>query len=260
MWWAPHVDVLRLFDDQLRDRLAPGEESERVGPVLRNDRHGFIGYRDLGGLDGAGLDAFIAAQRDHFAARQQRFEWKYYAHDLPKDLPERLTAAGLRPDPPETVMIGAALPLAAPPQLPPGVRLREVTTRADLERIRAMKEVVWGTDLSWLPDTLERELSGDGDTVVVVVAEAGDDIVCGGWIRFHDGTDFASLWGGSTHPDWRRKGIYRATVAYRAGLAVDRGFRYLQVDASDDSRPILERLGMRPVATTVPYLWRPEGS
>ena len=249
--------VLKLFDDQLRARLTPGDDSVRVGPVLRDDRDGFIVYRDLGGLDGAELDAFIAAQRDHFAALGKRFEWKYYAHDLPEDLPARLTAAGLRPDPPETVMIGEAAQLAAPPELPSGVRLREVTTRPDLERIRAMKEIVWGTDLSWLPDTLERELAGHGDPVVVVVAEAGDEIVCGGWIRFHDGTDFASLWGGSTHPDWRSRGIYRATVAYRAGLAVERGFRYLQVDASGESRPILQRLGMRAVATTVPYLWTP---
>ena len=31
----------------------------------------------------------------------------------------------------------------------------------------------------------------------------------------------------------------------------------LEVDASDDSRPILERLGFLPVATTTPYTWTP---
>jgi hypothetical protein len=51
--------------------------------------------------------------------------------------------------------------------------------------------------------------------------------------------------------------IYKATVAYRANLAAERGFRYLEVDASDDSRPILERLGFVPVTTTTPYVWRP---
>jgi GNAT superfamily N-acetyltransferase len=76
-------------------------------------------------------------------------------------------------------------------------------------------------------------------------------------VRFVQGTDFATLWGGSTLPDWRGRGIYRAIVAYRANLAAQRGFRYLQVDASADSRPILERLGFITVTTTTPFVWTP---
>ncbi|HEX6921630.1 MAG TPA: GNAT family N-acetyltransferase, partial [Actinomycetes bacterium] len=71
------------------------------------------------------------------------------------------------------------------------------------------------------------------------------------------GTDFASLWGGSTLAEWRGRGIYKALVSRRADEAAERGFRYLQVDASDDSRPILERLGLRKLTTTTPYVWRP---
>jgi 3-oxoadipate enol-lactonase len=33
--------------------------------------------------------------------------------------------------------------------------------------------------------------------------------------------------------------------------------RYIEVDASDDSRPILERLGFVTVTTTTPYVWPP---
>ena len=54
---------------------------------------------------------------------------------------------------------------------------------------------------------------------------------------------FATLQGGATLPEWRSRGVYRALVARRAVLAAERGCEYLQVDASDDSRPILERLG-----------------
>jgi GNAT superfamily N-acetyltransferase len=71
------------------------------------------------------------------------------------------------------------------------------------------------------------------------------------------GTDFAGLWGGGTVPDWRGRGIFRALVAYRAGLAAERGYDYVQVDASLMSRPILLRLGFEPVAITTPYLWTP---
>ncbi len=50
------------------------------------------------------------------------------------------------------------------------------------------------------------------------------------------------------------KDFSRAT---RARLAVARGIRYLQVDASASSRPILERLGFVAVTTTTPYVWSP---
>ena len=40
---------------------------------------------------------------------------------------------------------------------------------------------------------------------------------------------------------WRGRGIYRALVARRAQYAVRVGARYLQVDASSDSAPILQR-------------------
>jgi hypothetical protein len=46
-------------------------------------------------------------------------------------------------------------------------------------------------------------------------------------------------------------------VAVRARLAAEQGYRYLQVDASDDSRPILERLGFNAVTITTPYVWSP---
>ncbi len=58
----------------------------------------------------------------------------------------------------------------------------------------------------------------------------------------------------------RRRGIYRAIVAYRARLAADRGFRYIQVDASGASAPVLSRLGLLPVATTIPFVWDPSAS
>jgi hypothetical protein len=48
--------------------------------------------------------------------------------------------------------------------------------------------------------------------------------------------------------------VFRSLVAYRAALASARGVRYLQVDASPESRPILERLGFTELATTTPFL------
>jgi hypothetical protein len=90
-----------------------------------------------------------------------------------------------------------------------------------------------------------------------VLAMAGEVAVCAARIDFHPGTEFASLWGGGTRKVWRGKGIYRATVSYRARLAAERGFRYLRVDAMPTSRPILSRLGFVQLTTTVPYEFSP---
>ena len=206
---------------------------------------------------GAELDALIAGCIALYAGRGERFEWKLYGHDRPPDLGRRLEAAGLIAEERETVEVAVAASITGDPELPEGVALREVSERADLDRIARFEETIWGDDRGWLADMLEGEQTADPESLAIAVAETADGIVCAGWVRFVRGTDFASLWGGSTLPSWRRRGIYRALVAYRANLAVTRGFRYLQVDASDDSRPILERLGFAPVTTTTPYIWSP---
>jgi GNAT superfamily N-acetyltransferase len=258
------AELLAAYDTvraHVPDRLPAGASVERDGPVLRFlgfVGRGFVLYSDLGGLEGAALDELIARQIHAFAERDGAFEWKLAGHDRPADLPERLRAAGFVPEEQETVVIASTAEIAATPVLPEGVTLREVTSRADLERIAAMEDAVWGGGShGWLATSLDAERTADPEGLTIVLAEAGDEVVCAAWVRFERGTDFATLWGGATLPAWRRRGIYRATVAYRASLAAERGFRYLEVDASDDSRPILERLGFTAVTTTTPYVWSP---
>ncbi len=260
-------ELLAAYEAQLRARvphpLPPDETVERDGPVLRffgGPGQGWVLYRDLGGLEGAGLDALIARQTEFFRARGERFEWKYHGHDLPADLQERLRAHGFEAEPTETIVIAPVDAIVREPVLPEGVALREVIERADFERIAGMERAVWDDERSWLPDMLESERTVDPDSITVVVAEAGDTVVCAAWIRFEGDTEFATLWGGATLPEWRRQGIYRATVAYRANLAAARGKRYLETDASDDSNPILQRLGFVAATTTTPYVWSPRGS
>jgi GNAT superfamily N-acetyltransferase len=149
--------------------------------------------------------------------------------------------------------------MAADPVLPDGVVLREVSGAGDMRRIAAMHSVVWGEDLSWQADELTAAIAAAPDQVVVWAAEAGGEVVSAARIEFRPGSEFAGLWGGSTLPQWRGKGIYRALVARRAQQAAARGVRYLQVDASSDSAPILRRLGFRAITTTTPYIWSPPG-
>ena len=264
---TPDATELRhAYDTQVRarisDRLPAGTSVERDGPLVRFlgfAGRGFVLYRDLGGLDGAALDELIARQVHVFAARGESFEWKLHGHDEPADLPERLRAVGLVPEEQETIVIAPVADIAGEASLPKGVVLREVTTRTDFRRIAGLEEAVWGDEdqQDWLVNMLQSERDADPEGLAVIVAEAGETVVCAAWIRFDHGTEFATLWGGATLAEWRRRGICRATVVHRANLAAERGFRYLETDASDDSRPILERLGFIAVTTTTPYVWSP---
>ncbi len=258
------AELLASYDMQLRghvpERLPAGVRVERDGPLLRFlgfKFGGFVTYRDLGGLEGAQLDELIGRQVRVFAERGERFEWKLHGHDRPGDLPERLGAAGFEPEDVETVVIAPVANVAGAPRLPEGVSLCEVIDRTDFDRIAAMEQAIWQEEHSWLAESLEAERAVDPDALTVVVVEAPPAIVCAAWVRLERGTDFATLWGGATLPAWRGRGIYRATVAYRANLAAKRGFHFIEVDASDDSRPILERLGFVAVTTTTPFVWSP---
>ena len=256
------VALREAYDARLRTyipALPAGATVDTDGPLTRvTDGDGFVTYASVAGLDSGELDALIARTRDFYAARGMAVEWKLHGHDEPADLPERLAAAGFVPDEVETVLIGLAAPLADPaPPLPDGVRLREVTERPDLDRIEDLKVAVWGGDRAGLAAMLEGELAADPSALTVVVAEGGGEVVCAAWVRYVPGTPFATLWGGATLPVWRGRGIYRALVAYRAWLAVSRGYTYLQVDAAPMSRPILQRNGFVAVTTTTPYVFTP---
>ncbi len=251
-------DLLAAYDEHLRGTGVPalGAWVERDGPLLRvvGEERGFVtGPRDLSGYD---VDALITAQTGFFGARGEAVEWKVRGHDLPRDLPDRLCDAGFVAEATETVVIGgiADLPEASP--LPDGV----VISRAGAETIPAivaMESQVWGRDCAFIGDHLAGGLAASPDRLAIFIAEADGQVVSAAWTTLLEDGTFASLWGGATLEKWRGHGIYRALVAARARLAAERGYRYLHVDASDDSRPILQRLGFHAVTTTTPHIWSP---
>ncbi|MEU1255151.1 GNAT family N-acetyltransferase [Streptomyces chartreusis] len=256
-----HAAVLALFDRDMREGAQPdGPDArvERVGRIVRqvSSEHGWNGvvWSDL---DAAGADAAITEQIAHFSGLGREFEWKLYGHDLPVDLGQRLRAAGFVGQPEETLMIGEVAGLNLDAEPPEGIRILPVTDSAGVDLVAQVHEKAFGTDGSRLRHQLLAQLRADADTVVAVVALAGDTPVSAARMELVPGTRFAGLWGGGTVEGWRGRGIYRALVAHRARAAVDRGYRYLQVDAMSSSRPILERLGFEPLTTTTPYVHTP---
>ncbi|MER0243759.1 GNAT family N-acetyltransferase [Streptomyces sp. HSW2009] len=247
------------FDRQLREKApadGPASRVEQISGVVRqtSTENGWNGVL-WSQLDAATADAAIAEQIRHFGALGRSFEWKLYDYDEPADLADRLRAAGFVPEPAEALLVADVQRQPTEVRLPDGVTLRPVRDAADVRLMAEVHQQAFGTDASAFHARLAEQITAGSDTLVATVVMAGDEPVCAARMEFYPGTEFVGLWGGGTAPAWRGRGIYRALVAHRARIAAERGYRYLQVDASDDSRPILQRLGFVHLATTTPYVY-----
>ena len=258
-------EVLAAFNQQVRQSTSPdgtGARFETHPHVIRR-----IAQPGLGGsgvlwtsLNAVNADEVIAGEVRLFGERGERFEWKLYSYDEPADLPDRLAAAGFVPEEPESLMIAVISDIIdqlRSAELPPGVTLERPADEAGIDQLTKVHELVFGSDESELRASLRQQLAEAPETLDMVIAVAGEEPVSAARTDFLPGTEFAGLWGGGTLPQWRRRGIYRALVRYRAELAAKRGYTYLTVDASDQSRPILERIGFECLAITTPYIWSP---
>ncbi len=259
--------VLTAYNTQVRQNTAPdgtGATFEADGIVVRRvapagqDGSGVV-WSNLGEAD---ADTVIAEQVRFFGDRGMTFEWKVFDYDRPADLADRLVAAGFVAEEPESFVVGEVgqiIDALRSAELPDGVIAHDVTDAAGVDLMRAVQERVFDEDRSERSKSILAQLAAAPDIIGVVLAMAGDEPVCAARIEFLPATEFAGLWGGGTLPQWRRRGIYRALVRYRAELAARRGYKYLTVDASEDSRPILEKVGFTRLAITTPYIWTPAG-
>jgi GNAT superfamily N-acetyltransferase len=248
--------LLSRFDAQVRRDIAaePGIRVERTARVVRiAGLWNCVLYSDLT-ADVA--DREILAQQMHFRRVGARFEWKVFGHDEPPDLAARLEQAGFEPAEPETFMVldlSRGKPAAEPPR---GITIRQVFDARGLADLSAVGEQAFGVDYSSLNhEFLARLPLG---TVAFYVAYKGAEPVGAARLETPPGSEFAGLYGGGTAPPHRHQGIYRCLVGARAHEAARRGYRYLNVDAADASRPILERLGFVPLTTVRAWSWQPD--
>lgn len=248
-------EVLALYDrEQRRDIKYPDMTREVAGNVVRYiapaPESCYVLYSEL---DENTADAAIREQVDYFTQRQQGFEWKAYAHDRPADLVDRLVAHGFSADEPEAIMV---LDVTAAPDVllhPPAADVRRLTHPSQLADVVAVLEPVWEESFDWIHDRLGRHMAIP-DYVSVYVAYVDGQPACAAWMYFDPG-QFSGLWGGSTLAAYRGRGLYTAVLAARVQEARQRGVRYLTVDASAMSRPILSRHGFEVITMATACEW-----
>lgn len=253
------TEILALYDiDERKNAEHPSYQREVTPELTRHvskdkTRLSFITYSTL---TAENADAIIQREIDFYQQRgHYGFEWKTYAHDSPPDLPQRLANHGFAADEEEALLV---IDL----QNCPEVYLQPVTADVrpigidQLAEVVAVQEAVYDRNFDWLEKQLRQNLEDQPDYWRIYVAYVAGKPACAAWISYPKSSAFAGLWGGATLAEYRKMGLYTAVVAVRAQEAIQRGYRFLMVDASDMSRPILQKRGFQLLTHTTPYTWK----
>jgi hypothetical protein len=249
--------LLALFDRYQRIEITyPDMQREAFPNLVRFLRPApgmsFVLYSRL---DETNADPVIQEQIAYFSAQSLPFEWKVYGHDTPASLDKRLTAHGLTFEEPEAVMVLDVQKAPASLLAPVKADVHLLTSRAQLTNVIRILEGVWGGDFSWVNERLGSHMQMPGYLSIYIAYHQGQS-ACAGWTYFHENNPFASLWGGSTLPESRHQGLYTALLAARLQEAQRRGVRYLTVDASPMSQPILAKHGFQVLTTAQGFEWK----
>jgi len=251
--------TIALYDQDQRKAIEYPDMRREVTPnVVRHidtsgSREGIVSYNRL---TESSAEAAILEQVSYFEDIGQNFEWKLYDYDQPSDLKERLEAYGFIPEEAEAIMV---LDLEDAPDLfwqPVPQKVQRITHPEELSDVLTVEQQVWEEDFSWLGNYLGGALRSYPAQMSVYMAYVNDQPASAAWTYFPKHSQFASLWGGSTVSGFRKQGLYTALLAARAQEAKARQVRYLTVDASPMSRPILEKFGFEMIAYSYPCKWK----
>jgi GNAT superfamily N-acetyltransferase len=246
--------ILELYDlHERREARVPGWDREETPHVVRLldplGKHSMVSWTSLDGVD---ADDAIRGELAYFRKLGQGFEWKLYSHDRPPDLKERLRSSLFEIGDDEAIMV-LELPSSMGPAAPPsGCEIRRVEDPSLLGDLVQVERAVWGEDSASYVEDIAVQLRESPEYLSLYIAYADGIPVSAARINFPAASPFASLWGGSTRKEYRGRGIYGALLALRMREAIERGFRFLTIDASPMSRPIVERQGFRLLSVSNP--------
>ena len=251
------LKVLALFDKENRiDIEYPRMDKQVLPHVIRfvGDEPG-MNYILYSSLKGANLTEVIKEQTDYFNKLKQPFEWKVYGHDYPPDLLDRLVATGFVLDEREAVMILDLEDVPSSLLSPVDKDIRPIVNIEQLEDVVEVERQVWGDEFGWIIPELGADIQIPG-YLRVYVAYINDNPACTGWIYFHPNSQFASLWGGATVKEYRRSGLFTAILATRVQEAIQRGYKYVVIDAGPMSQPIVSKHGFQLLTYTYACKWK----
>ncbi|MFV0449573.1 MAG: N-acetyltransferase [Vibrio sp.] len=251
------TDIMSQFNRYERMNIEiPGWEicaDESIVRVVSPDVDGsFIAYFNLEDLQAPNV---IEQQRDYFYRLGKNFEWKVYGFDTPSDIEHMLLDKGFYQEEEESFMV---LDLTTYDSLPEfQTQCVEVFDVCGIRDAIEVKRLQTGEDFSaYYLHLLNLKQTRPDHIRIYVIYDQGQP-VSSAWVIFNnDQSPFAGIWGGSTVQSQRRRGHYQALLKQRIRDAILAGKKYLYIDASAMSRPIVEKYGFKVISTTVPYFYR----
>lgn len=257
-------EILALFDHE-RQTLTPAGNLRQVdGNVIRHLPNAGTQYWISYSRHSADeIDAAIAHEIEYLKSLSPRYtsvEWKAYDHDQPANLIERLAAHGFEIDEREAFLVLDVNDAPADLLGPVSLTVRRVADAAGVRDYFAVSAAVFKRDYGEWAGALEQQVIAGDPSISVFVAYDEGVPVSSARISYDAGSQFAGLWGGATLATHRGKGIYKALVAARLQEALQRGVRFLYIDASPMSRPILERRGFVFLGYSRPCVFRLDAS
>ena len=205
--------------------------------------HGESGFIISSNVNEENARKVIQEELEYFNELGVGFEWKVYSYDKPDHLKELLEQEQFVIEPEEALMIMEVNGTHQFSTDDEHLLIEEIVNERGVWDIISLIDTIWEESHEELGNRLWRDKQNDPDSLYLYGIYDDDQLVSAAWMYFEKNSSFASLWGGSTLPDYRGKGYYSSLLAVRAMKAKEKGYEFLTVDASPMSRPILEKHG-----------------
>ncbi len=226
---------------------------ESLVRVISPDVDGsFIAYFNL---EASQAPDVIEQQMTYFYGLGKNFEWKVYDFDSPSEIEQMLLDKGFYQEDEESFMV---LDLGAYDSVPElQTQCVEVFDACGIRDAIEVKRIQTGEDFSaYYLHLLHLKQTRPESIRIYVIYDEGQPVSSAWVIYNNDKSPFAGIWGGSTVQSQRGRGHYQALLKQRIRDAMLAGKKYLYIDASEMSRPIVERYGFKVISKTVPYFYR----
>ncbi|MGX1926369.1 GNAT family N-acetyltransferase [Vibrio sp. NH-7] len=202
-------------------------------------------------LTAENAQAVIDREKAFFQRQGKCFEWKTYQTDKPDDIAQRLLNSGFEKAEQESFMVLDLSTITVKPV--DESLLTEVHDEQGIRDAIRVQEQVWGGNFDWQFQHLLSLKQQTPDAISIYVVYHQGQPVTSAWLTFNGESPFAGIWGGSTIESERGKGFYSLLLNKRIAEAKSRGKQYLTIDASDMSKPIVEKYGFQFVTSTIGY-------
>ena len=221
------------------------------------------------GAEPAALEARIQTELAWFRGRSKLLYWKVYGHDQPPGLGDRLAQLGA--DAEDNAVLHMASVAEVCERLAfetQSQRLQSGSSRADVMRAQAVwvdvwpesadEQRIWGELYAGALDKLtDSPQSEQGARFWTAGSDADAGIAnAAGYLIHAPNSPVALLCGGAVRKAARNQGLYKALLKARAEWAQSRGAKWLAIEASPMSAPIVQSLGFVPITSLVFYKFK----